>query len=183
MPTFKEKFETLRRRNGVTIRDVATALNVGVGTVGGWAKGSTPRPEVAKRLADFFSVSVDDLLRDELELMIDIVRDMQVAEAQAAQKYPGNSQARDENFDAQFFERQTRQERLAHAASLRAVAKTLSQQASQILTKAEKLEALPPTVVTSNTTPKPDSTVRAQAQEAAKRRLQKKHPLPGEQSA
>ena len=65
---FSDKFAQLRRLKGATIRDVASALNVGVGTVGGWSHGATPRPKVAKQLADYFKLPVEVLLDDEQEL-------------------------------------------------------------------------------------------------------------------
>lgn len=50
------------------MRALATELGVGVGTVGGWLTEYRPRPEVARRLADYFGVSVEDLLDDQREL-------------------------------------------------------------------------------------------------------------------
>lgn len=65
---FSDKFQRLRERRGATIRDVATALDMGVGTVGGWANGATPRPKVATKLADYFGVPVETLLDDDADL-------------------------------------------------------------------------------------------------------------------
>lgn len=66
--TFNAKFERLRRNRGLTIRDIAAALELGVGTVGAWAKDARPRPAVAAKLAAYFGLAVDVLLDDEQEL-------------------------------------------------------------------------------------------------------------------
>lgn len=50
------------------MRDIASTLGVGVGTVGGWLKGHQPRPSVAAQLADYFGVTVEDILDDSRDL-------------------------------------------------------------------------------------------------------------------
>lgn len=71
MSDFIQKLDLLRRKKGLSVRALATELGVGVGTVGGWLKEYRPRPQVARRLADYFGVSVEDLLDDARELPTD----------------------------------------------------------------------------------------------------------------
>lgn len=52
------------------MRALAAELGVGVGTVGGWLSEYHPRPQAARRLADYFGVSVEDLLDDKRELPV-----------------------------------------------------------------------------------------------------------------
>lgn len=79
MSDFPSKLAQLRRQRGLTIRDIAAALAVGVGTVGGWLKDYRPRPEVAKRLADYLGVTVDILLDDAKELPISAEQQIEAA--------------------------------------------------------------------------------------------------------
>lgn len=65
---FAKKLDLLRRNRGLSVRALAAELGVGVGTVGGWLSEFRPRPQVARRLADYFGVSVEDLLDDQREL-------------------------------------------------------------------------------------------------------------------
>ncbi|HEY1791542.1 MAG TPA: helix-turn-helix domain-containing protein [Opitutaceae bacterium] len=65
---FSQKFTRLRLRYGLTIRDVAAALRVGVGTVGAWASSARPRPDLARRLAELLKIDLDALMDDEVEL-------------------------------------------------------------------------------------------------------------------
>lgn len=65
MSDFSSKLEYLRRKRGLTVRNLASALGVGVGTVGGWLKKNRPRPAVAAQLADYFGVTVEALLNEE----------------------------------------------------------------------------------------------------------------------
>ncbi len=65
---FSLKLKELREKKGVSQRDVAEALKISKGSIGMWE--STDRIPNAKQLnllADFFGVSVDELLgRDEI---------------------------------------------------------------------------------------------------------------------
>jgi len=48
---------------GVSIANVARALGFGAGTIYKWKK-SSPKIENLKRVADFFGVTVDELLKE-----------------------------------------------------------------------------------------------------------------------
>ena len=60
------------RLRGQTTRSLGSAVGVSSAAVTGWSKpaGARPRPEVAKRLADYFDVTVDVLLDDSKDLPI-----------------------------------------------------------------------------------------------------------------
>jgi len=70
MQRFGEKLRALRQRRGMSLRDLATALDfrshahlarIEMGE-------KTPSAELIVRLADFFDVSLDQLMRDDREL-------------------------------------------------------------------------------------------------------------------
>jgi len=56
------------REHGETTRSLGAAIGVTSGAVTGWTNGSVPRPEATRRLADYFGVSVEDLVDDAREL-------------------------------------------------------------------------------------------------------------------
>ena len=60
---FKDRFHTLRTANKYTQSEIAEQMNVSVQTVYHWEKGLfLPTIDTLLQLADFFCVSVDDLL-------------------------------------------------------------------------------------------------------------------------
>lgn len=65
---FSQKISLLMRQNGLSTRSLGSAVGVSNGTVAGWMRTATPRPEAAVTLANYFGVSVDDLLDDTREL-------------------------------------------------------------------------------------------------------------------
>lgn len=67
---FGEKLRTLRTARGMTVRELAAELGYAAhGYVYGVEQGrNKPTPELILRIAIFFGVSTDQLLRDELEL-------------------------------------------------------------------------------------------------------------------
>lgn len=70
MQRFGEKLRTLRKRHGMTMRELAKALGFATHGYIGDLEGSRAKPslELALKIANFFNVSVDQLARDELEL-------------------------------------------------------------------------------------------------------------------
>ncbi len=104
MSDFIQKLDLLRRQKGLSVRALATELGVGVGTVGGWLKEFRPRPQVARRLADFFDVSVEDLLDDTRELPVRPEHNIPLntpplqAAAAEAQRAPGETPAGQDAF-------------------------------------------------------------------------------------
>jgi transcriptional regulator with XRE-family HTH domain len=70
MQRFGEKFRTLRRRHGLTMRDLADRLGLAThGYVGDLESGRRqPSLELALKIADIFGVSVDHLARDDLDI-------------------------------------------------------------------------------------------------------------------
>lgn len=61
---FFENFDRYCKRNGKTNSEVATAIGLDPSSCTGWRKGSIPRNGTLKKLADYFGVTVDDLLAD-----------------------------------------------------------------------------------------------------------------------
>jgi len=70
MRRFGEKLRALRMRHGMTMRDLADKLGLGThGYIGDLESGRRqPSLELALQLAELFSVTVDQLARDELEV-------------------------------------------------------------------------------------------------------------------
>jgi transcriptional regulator with XRE-family HTH domain len=66
---FGEKLRTLRKRQRLTTRMLATQLGTSGGYLSNVENGKvTPNIDFALRVAHFFNVSTDQLLRDELDL-------------------------------------------------------------------------------------------------------------------
>jgi transcriptional regulator with XRE-family HTH domain len=70
MQRFGEKLRTLRQRRGLTMRELAEALDLrSHGFIGDLESGRKhPSLEFTVKIADFFGVSLDQLARDEVEL-------------------------------------------------------------------------------------------------------------------
>lgn len=51
-------------QNGISIWSLEKAIDAGNGTIGKW-ENSSPRVETVKRVADYFGVTVDELLSDD----------------------------------------------------------------------------------------------------------------------
>lgn len=66
---FTEKLRLLMRRHGLTQTSLGVHMDVSQRAVGKWLAGdSAPGPEVAKRLADFLRIPIDDFLDDTRDL-------------------------------------------------------------------------------------------------------------------
>lgn len=64
--SFFDKYNALCRSKGKTANSVAKELGLSSGSCTVWKKNkSTPRPETLKLIADYFNISVNDLLYDE----------------------------------------------------------------------------------------------------------------------
>lgn len=72
MQRFGEKLRTLRQHHGLTVRDLTRVLGyTGFGYIHSIETGKiTPRVEFILKVADYFNVSLDVLLRDNLELTL-----------------------------------------------------------------------------------------------------------------
>ena len=70
MDRFGEKLRTLRKRNGLTLRQLAAMLGHSSHSyVTNLERGERkPSAEMALKIADLFEVTTDQLLRDELEV-------------------------------------------------------------------------------------------------------------------
>ena len=69
MPTFAEKLRTLRKQRGLTLRQLAEILSTSSGYIADLESGRRqPSLDLARKMADFFGISVDQLARDELDL-------------------------------------------------------------------------------------------------------------------
>lgn len=58
-----EKVATLCRNNNLTIAKLERKCKIGNGTVRGW-KNSSPSIENLKKVADYFNITVDELISD-----------------------------------------------------------------------------------------------------------------------
>lgn len=69
MERFGEKLSTLRKRHGLTLRQLGEMLGVYHTYVSQIEKGKKiPNAAMIIKIADIFGVSTDQLMRDELEL-------------------------------------------------------------------------------------------------------------------
>lgn len=70
MQRFGEKLRTLRQQRGLTMRELADALDLrSHGFIGDLEAGRKhPSLEFTIKIADFFGVSLDQLARDDVEL-------------------------------------------------------------------------------------------------------------------
>jgi len=69
MQRFGEKLRTLRKRRGMTLRELASALATSSGYISGLESGHRkPSLELGERIAELFNVSLDQLAKDSLDL-------------------------------------------------------------------------------------------------------------------
>ncbi len=70
MQRFGEKLRTLRKRRGMTLEELATALSLATHSHLSNIETGRKQPslELAIKIADLFEVAVDQLVRDHLEL-------------------------------------------------------------------------------------------------------------------
>ncbi len=70
MKRFGEKLRTLRERRGLTVRQLASALDIKSSSyISKLEKGTkTPSTPLLLKISLYFEVSADQLLRDDLEL-------------------------------------------------------------------------------------------------------------------
>ena len=70
MDRFGEKLRTLRKRRGLTLRQLAAILEMGAHShLANIETGkNTPTAHLILKIADYFEVSTDELMRDDLEL-------------------------------------------------------------------------------------------------------------------
>ena len=62
---FWASFANLCREGGKTPNAVAKELNISSGSITAWKNGTEPRSGTVKKIADYFGVSVSDLLGEE----------------------------------------------------------------------------------------------------------------------
>lgn len=72
MQRFGDKLRTLRQHHGFTVRELTRALGyTGFGYIHSIESGKVmPRVEFILKVADYFNVSLDVLLRDNVELSL-----------------------------------------------------------------------------------------------------------------
>ena len=70
MEKFGEKLKALRIRSGMTLKDLAVKLGLSAhGYISELESGKkTPTVEIVVKISDCFSVSTDELLKDELKI-------------------------------------------------------------------------------------------------------------------
>ena len=59
-----DNIKKLCKEKKTSVCAVERALKIGNGTIGGWASCS-PRLDTVKKVADYFGVTVDDLLKED----------------------------------------------------------------------------------------------------------------------
>ncbi len=69
MKEFGKKLQTLRTGRGLTLRQLSHRLEVGYSYIGKLERGErTPNVAMLVKIADLFDISLDKLIRDELDL-------------------------------------------------------------------------------------------------------------------
>lgn len=63
---FPDKLDALMRQKGLSQMALAQELNVSQRAVSGWLTGAVPRPKTASAIADYFGVTVAELLNSSL---------------------------------------------------------------------------------------------------------------------
>lgn len=64
---FWDNYVDLCTKNGKTPNGAAEEIGISSGSITAWKKGRVPRPQNQKQIADYFGVTVDDLLNAEKE--------------------------------------------------------------------------------------------------------------------
>lgn len=64
---FWDNYVDLCTKNGKTPNGAAEEIGISSGSITAWKKGRVPRPQNQKQIADYFGVTVDDLLNEEKE--------------------------------------------------------------------------------------------------------------------
>ena len=64
---FWDNFYTLCTKNGTSPNAVAKKLDVSSGSVTAWKNGTNPRPAVLKKIAEYFNISVEELISGQKE--------------------------------------------------------------------------------------------------------------------
>lgn len=62
-----ENIRTLRKFHGLTLRKLGEALGVHLTAVESWERGTEPNLANVQRLAEYFGISVDELLKHHTE--------------------------------------------------------------------------------------------------------------------
>ncbi len=98
-------------KRGETTRSLGKAVGATSGAVTGWRNGATPRPDITRRIADYFGVAVEVLVDDARDLPADydaptaeetsdhLVAAPLEAAAKRANKLPGTAKERQEAFE------------------------------------------------------------------------------------
>jgi transcriptional regulator with XRE-family HTH domain len=68
MKRFGEKLAYLRKRNGLTLRQLGEMLEVNHTHVSQLEHGLKPSIDLTIKIADIFNITLDSLMRDELEV-------------------------------------------------------------------------------------------------------------------
>ena len=71
---FWQNFTKLCEANGKSPSRVTAELGLATGTATNWKKGSIPQNRVLKRIADYFGVSVQELMQEELSPVVPTVK-------------------------------------------------------------------------------------------------------------
>jgi transcriptional regulator with XRE-family HTH domain len=95
--TFAEKIDRLKRHAGLSDRRLAKELEMSPKAIGNLIRrGATPRPWTARRLADFFSVGVSELLDDSVDLdLVELERRQEERQTESVRSIEGAVRAAD----------------------------------------------------------------------------------------
>ena len=64
---FFDNYEKLCQRNGESPSTLAAKLNIGKGSYSQWKKGAKPQNPTLKKIADYFGITVADLMSGQIE--------------------------------------------------------------------------------------------------------------------
>ena len=65
--SFAENLTRVQAERGVTNYRIAKEIDVSQASIANWKNGTMPHPRNVKRLADYFNVTVDELLAENAE--------------------------------------------------------------------------------------------------------------------
>ena len=64
---FMNMFEHLCAEHGLTVRSACLAIGISTATPTNWRKGSLPTAAIQQKIADFFNISIDELMQRDVE--------------------------------------------------------------------------------------------------------------------
>lgn len=139
---FLHKLELLCQAQGLSERTLAKQIGFDQSAISRWRKrGSLPRPEIIKKLADFFEIMVVDLVDDKKEVPSHaLLAHLQKTSAAVTQLHSKNRPTGQATPDLQLGKKSPQQNRAMLANFLRARAKILRGEAKAMEQRAKQLD-------------------------------------------